>query len=443
MPMKSFHSCRLNDPGKYQKIRYKKQDGADVVMGMKDGGDWEVQAIRYPKDSFDEAAARTSCGKHGGSFEAASGMKEHSDALLWMGQPMEEWPSSEADPKCFSDLTVVHSYAKDLRGVEIFSSGTWNGDVYNERDLDAMVSAFHSLGIKPPLKLGHDEAQKWFGQKDGAPALGWVANLRRFGKKLVADLVDVPDALHGMITSKRYRTKSAEVYWDYKDGEGRIWPRVLRAVALLGADLPAVSNLQDLQMALMADGTRDIRAYGSESNVRIYYEGGQNMEEKHYQEKITSLEAQLESERSSRAEWETRAIRAESTLGNRDEEFALKQFRETVLPALKKDGKVLPAEEESLLITFSALGPASRKYGDKDVNPRELFVKSLQERKAQVKFGEGAEGGEEDGGDKPPAIEVDSRIRKFIEEGKAKNYGEGKDLVKLRCPDLWARYIRG
>ena len=334
---------------------------------------------------------------------------------------------------------MSQNYSKELRGVELFSAGTWNGDAYSESDLDAMVSAFHSLGVRPPVKLGHDEAQRWFGQKDGAPALGWVANLRRFGSKLVGDLVDVPDALHEMISNKRYRTKSAEVYWNYKDGEGRLWPRVLRAVALLGADLPAVSNLQDLQMALMADGTRDIRAYGSDGDVRTYSDedGGKSMDKeqvKKYEDQITALTKERDD-----------ALLASKTANERVEkaetESALKVFT-LEIDALVREGKVLPAEVTGLAADFQAIGIKPRKYGDKEATWGQNKVSELKARPKIVEFKEKAQGGDDDAdkGDKKVSIH-DLTVK--IQRERSIPYSEARDIVRIEHPEDWAEYVGG
>lgn len=162
----------------------------------------------------------------------------------------------------------------DLKGIEIFSAGVWNNDPYTIEDLDRIVEAFPVAGVTPPLKLGHTEAQKFFGQSDGAPALGWIERVYRRGAKLLADVSGVPEALKSMIQAKRYSKVSAEIYWNYKTGRAGVLPRVLKAVALLGADLPAVSNLQDLQAALMSEvGDVEVRCYellaGGESFAEV------------------------------------------------------------------------------------------------------------------------------------------------------------------------------
>ncbi len=119
-----------------------------------------------------------------------------------------------------------------LDGVEIFRAGTWNGDAYTTADLDAMVAAFEAVGFTPPVHLGH-------APDEGAPAVGWLTHLRRVGEVLVADVVDLAQAVYEVIRARGYDTLSAEIFWDL-ERNGVTYPRVLRSVALLGAHVPAV-----------------------------------------------------------------------------------------------------------------------------------------------------------------------------------------------------------
>jgi hypothetical protein len=134
-----------------------------------------------------------------------------------------------------------------LPGVHIFSAGKWNGRDHSEADLDAMVSAFSALrpkGVRPFIKLGHDDEQELL-QKEGLPAAGWIENVRRVGKKLYADFVDVPKKIYQLILNKGYRKVSIEVLNEL-ELEGQKYPKFLFSVALLGNELPAVHNLDDL-----------------------------------------------------------------------------------------------------------------------------------------------------------------------------------------------------
>lgn len=134
----------------------------------------------------------------------------------------------------------------EIKGVEIFSAGEWNGDEYTIEDLHGMVQAFNEnkVGVRPYLKLGHDEKQKLI-QSDGMPAAGWVETIYVVGEKLMADFTDIPDKIYKLIKSKAYRKVSSEIFWNLKIGE-KTYKRMLAAVALLGANTPGVLNLNDI-----------------------------------------------------------------------------------------------------------------------------------------------------------------------------------------------------
>ena len=138
---------------------------------------------------------------------------------------------------------------------EIFSAGVWNGERFTRRDLHEIARNFRRLHaqLKPPLKFGHDEGQTLLGQRDGDPALGWVQRLWVRGDKLLARFAGVPPVVLQAIRAGRYRRVSAELYFDVRAG-GRRLGKALKAVALLGADLPAVTNLRDLAAYLASAG---------------------------------------------------------------------------------------------------------------------------------------------------------------------------------------------
>lgn len=138
----------------------------------------------------------------------------------------------------------------DLHGADIFSAGKWNGRSFTEADLDEVVKSFDffALSGRVPLKLGHNNEQPL---TDGQPALGWVQRIWREGKKLKADFSDVPGVLWDAIKAGRYKFISVELLRDVNAGT-RVVPLVLDAVALLGADVPAVGTLNDLQALTMS-----------------------------------------------------------------------------------------------------------------------------------------------------------------------------------------------
>jgi hypothetical protein len=186
--------------------------------------------------------------------------------------------------------------------VEVFASGKWNGDTYTDDDLTAMVKAFSALGdtVKPPVKLGHNEKQMKDILGDGQPALGWVKSLKQMGSKLIATITQVPDLVYQAIKAGRYKRVSSEIYWNYKQ-DGKVFSRVLAGVALLGADIPAVSTLADLEAYLkqsMLDASFDrMTAYTFEADetgtIKDYASKGDDMAEdlKKYQDEIDALKS--------------------------------------------------------------------------------------------------------------------------------------------------------
>ena len=144
----------------------------------------------------------------------------------------------------------LRKYAAHELEAEIFSVGTWNGDTFTQADLEEIAANFEELKdlIKPPLKLGHDE-QQVLDQEDGQPALGWVKSLRVAGDKLLAVFADVPAVVMEAIKAGRYRRISSEIFFNVRHGKKK-HGKALKAVALLGADLPAVNNLEDLAVLL-------------------------------------------------------------------------------------------------------------------------------------------------------------------------------------------------
>lgn len=81
MPYPNEHSCRLNNPDKYDRFARKnceiKHEGKciDIIFGIKEGKS-EIQAYRYSKDIWTAEAAKNHCQNHDGNFEPAQETKE-------------------------------------------------------------------------------------------------------------------------------------------------------------------------------------------------------------------------------------------------------------------------------------------------------------------------------------------------------------------------------
>lgn len=73
----------------------------------------------------------------------------------------------------------------------------------------------------------------------------------RSGKKLLADFTDMPTSIYEMVRAGLYKFVSVELLRNVQAGTREL-PWVLDAVALLGADQPAVGTLRDLQSLTMS-----------------------------------------------------------------------------------------------------------------------------------------------------------------------------------------------
>lgn len=125
-----------------------------------------------------------------------------------------------------------------LRDREIFASGTHNGIKIEDKDLDDIVTAAKEMDFRPAIKMGHNDDV-------GAPAFGYVENIRRVSNKIIADFVDLPQEIYDAIKSKRFERVSAEILLGFKRA-GKTYRKVLGAIALLGAEIPGVSGLKPL-----------------------------------------------------------------------------------------------------------------------------------------------------------------------------------------------------
>lgn len=134
----------------------------------------------------------------------------------------------------------------DIKGVEVFDVGKWNGRDWTDEDLDEMVENFAELAptYDFPAKLGHGDAQELL-KAEGLPAAAWIKKLYRKGTKLAADLERVPEKLYELVKNGAYKQVSAEIY-EKVQLNGKAYKNVLSAIAFLGGEIPAVGTLDDI-----------------------------------------------------------------------------------------------------------------------------------------------------------------------------------------------------
>lgn len=330
---------------------------------------------------------------------------------------------------------------------EIFSVGIWNGDAYTEGDLNEIVAAFYELQekIKPPVKLAHDNKMHL---EDGQPALGWVKHLKKVGDKLIATLSDVPEILYKAIKANRYKRISAEIYWNLKEG-GKTFKRVLSAVGLLGTDIPAVSNLADLEAYLSmtpeAGTFEKMASYSFEVNesgeIKPEKDEVNEMEEKEIKKLTDELnEAKTKLEKS---EGESKTYKAELEVLKKEKADSLKKARTDEIKEfceqMVKDGKMTPAardiltkdldthvytDEAGFSITFDAFKKCFETHAK---------VFDITEK--------GKDGGDDGDKDyKTVSEELAAKTTKYMADHKDVNYVEASKAVLDSDKDLAKRY---
>lgn len=139
---------------------------------------------------------------------------------------------------------------KDLGWKEIF-------EFSDSSVLDVIIANFHKLKNKlnPPIKLGHDEKQALV-QNSGFPSAGWITDVKRKAatNKLLAYFSNVPETITRLIESGAYKRISAELYNNYIDPEtNKAFGPTIRAVSILGADVPRIKTLEDLTVIYHSD----------------------------------------------------------------------------------------------------------------------------------------------------------------------------------------------
>jgi hypothetical protein len=266
----------------------------------------------------------------------------------------------------------------DLAGIEVFAAGTWNGDKYSVKDLDDMVAAFAETKekIKPFVKIGHGDEQGLL-RSDEMPAAGWVTDLYRSGNKLLANFSKVPKKIYDLIRAGAYRTVSSEIYWDI-EVLGKKFRRMLKAVALLGSEMPAVTDLNDIMSLYSLDGN----GYGFAGlEPKTYAIKKNDLAKENHMDELEKLKAALaESDKkyaeatAQLKEAQAKLVKAEAEgnanserikhLSSEMESLRLESKKANINARIDKlivDGKVLPAQRADL---FSILmgGGTEKKY---------------------------------------------------------------------------------
>lgn len=325
----------------------------------------------------------------------------------------------------------------NLKGVDIFSAGTWNGDKYTVEDLHEIVAAFNEtkVGVRPYIKIGHDKDQdlikneKDFPQRDGKPAAGWIDRVYVEGQKLKADFSEVPKKIYDLIQKKAYRKISSEMFWNIKLNN-KIYKKMLGAVALLGANTPGVMNLDDIiAMYSFEIGDGEMKVYTGDLEVEPPKpEGEDDMSEaleKVEKEYTQKLDAQ-------KAEFERQSAELQKSLEKQAEDF--KQYKaDQEKKNLELELAAQKAENEKFFTELQAshkacasmkpyimelLGETKKEYSigeKKHTSKKELITEALKLYAAHLEVNldeSSTKGKDEDVGEKEMLKKVDELVAK-------------------------------
>jgi hypothetical protein len=335
---------------------------------------------------------------------------------------------------------------------EIFAPGTWNKTwKFAAKDLHDIVANFKALGDNHhvPLKFGHNDKQP---MTDGYPALGWVSDVWVKDDKLIAKFESVPSIVKKAFDAKLYRHVSVELDVDVEH-RGKKYKYVLSAVALLGADIPAVNTLNDLKHYL--DGGERLAASRRESfsavqgNLTTEPEEGKDMDKKEIQEAIAAAIAPLEAN-VAKFSTENATLKAENaTLKAAQEKQTeteaaskIKLHRESLTAKLEtavKGGILTPAQREGAL-RFMRIADDKAVLETTDAQVDEYIKINGNAKKVNMSEngrGNGTQGNEEGGKEyESPGAEIVARAQKLQGEDGKLSFAAARDRVMKAAPEL-------
>lgn len=279
---------------------------------------------------------------------------------------------------------------KQLKNVEIFESGVWNGKTFSDSDLDEIVTNYRNGVVTPYLSLDHDKKYtEKVKEKFGVNTLGIIENVRRAGTKLIADFKDVPKVIADVISGGLFANRSAEIWSKRVPYEGKI-PNVLESVSFLIKDDPAVSTLSPVietyRNAVDSKGlTGEVVEFFSDKKTRnntkenvmdITNEEYQRLlkaendlaalksKSEQFSNELTKKESEIESFKKENEALKAAAKEHEAFKKSveDDKAKAVKAEAEAFVDALKKSGKLLPKYEADELEAFMLAKADAEKF---------------------------------------------------------------------------------
>lgn len=141
--------------------------------------------------------------------------------------------------------------------IEIFRAGR-HTDMHGRQfeisaaDLADIASRYDPAAHEAPLVIGHPQLN--------APAYGWVQGLRAQGDTLLADAHQVDAAFAEAVKAGRWKKRSAAFLLPHAPDNPTPGQYYLQHVGFLGAQVPAVKGLRDVQFAAAAEHVAEFAA---------------------------------------------------------------------------------------------------------------------------------------------------------------------------------------
>lgn len=281
-----------------------------------------------------------------------------------------------------------------IKDVEIFSIGKWNDENFTRDDLSGMVNTFEATkaGVRPYIKLGHNSEQelaKKEKRQDGLPSLGWIDKMSIKGDKLIADFVDIPKKVYDLIKVGAYKKVSCEMFFNVKINEKR-FSHLITAVSLLGADTPAVMNLDDIH-GLYFQLEEKPKVLADQAFEFTYNEETQRKDlEMAKTEAEIKLELELDNQKKAFTAEKEKADQLAKDKADSDKELAdLKTFKANAEKKAVEDAVALKAEQlktfTTALIADKLCTPAMKPLVEELLSDKKEFSVKVGEKEFKSK----------------------------------------------------------
>jgi ssDNA-binding Zn-finger/Zn-ribbon topoisomerase 1 len=256
---------------------------------------------------------------------------------------------------------------RTIPDVEIMEVGTWKGNKYTEKDLDEAVNNFKEGVLEPYINIDHnDKLTDVMRRQLNVMAMGFVSDLKRKGKKLLADFKQVPKLIAELIQAGALKKRSVEWWRQYKHANGKVLNNVLEAVTFHGANgVPAVNTLADVVKIYKAEfskpeveGEKDLIDFQDEEVLKVD-------EMKIDRAEYDRLKANQKTEADNKVMAQLKADKADADKKAADAEAAkLKAEKEAT------DAKKLVADQNEATLKAEAEGFVDKIVKDKKLLPK-------------------------------------------------------------------------